>query len=186
VRPPLPALHDQRTFSPLRLRHTSYQPQGPIEGPHTTGYLIGDDGSLTEATAWTAGKGADGAIVTNAAEEATFLKGLVDDELGVVSSSKTFSPPPASIQEAAPPTLYRPRCRCGRPVLCVLRPEGHPGGGAAAQRAPKQSRSSWEKTADLSGAITCSVMAGSRSYARRGTPRARCPCSSATRVGRRS
>ncbi len=80
---PLPAVYDQRIFSPLKLRHTTYQPRGPIDGPHTEGYLIGDDGSLTEATAWTAGKGADGAIVTNAAEEATFLKALVDDELRV-------------------------------------------------------------------------------------------------------
>jgi len=80
---PLPALYDQRIFRPLELRHTSYQPQGPIDGPHAKGYLIADDGSLTEATAWTAGKGADGAIVTNAAEEVIFLKALVDDELGV-------------------------------------------------------------------------------------------------------
>ena len=66
-----------------RITYTSYQPQGPITGPHAEGYLIGTDGSLTEATAWTAGKGADGAIVTNAADEARFLQALVNDELHV-------------------------------------------------------------------------------------------------------
>jgi D-alanyl-D-alanine carboxypeptidase len=30
---PLPVLYEQRIFGPLGLRHTSYQPQGPIAGP---------------------------------------------------------------------------------------------------------------------------------------------------------
>ena len=80
---PLPALYEERVFAPLQLRHTSYQPQGPIIGPHAEGYLIGTDGSLTEATAWTVGKGADGAVVANAADEARFLQALVNDELHV-------------------------------------------------------------------------------------------------------
>jgi GNAT superfamily N-acetyltransferase len=98
---PLPAVYDQRIFSPLKLRHTTYQPQGPIDGPHTEGYLIGDDGSLTEATAWTAGKGADGAIVTNAAEEAPSSRHLSTTSYASVNSSSIFTPPQASIQEAA-------------------------------------------------------------------------------------
>jgi D-alanyl-D-alanine carboxypeptidase len=80
---PLPALYRDRIFEPLALRRTSYQPQGPIAGPHAEGYFIGDDGGLTEATAFTFGKGADGAIVTDAADEAAFLTALLDDELGV-------------------------------------------------------------------------------------------------------
>jgi D-alanyl-D-alanine carboxypeptidase len=51
---PLPTLYEQRIFGPLGLRHSSYQPQGPIDGQHAEGYLIGADGSLAEATAWTA------------------------------------------------------------------------------------------------------------------------------------
>ena len=80
---PLPALYEERIFAPLELRTRVTNPRAPITGPHAEGYLIGTDGSLTEATAWTAGKGADGAIVTNAADEARFLQALVNDELHV-------------------------------------------------------------------------------------------------------
>jgi D-alanyl-D-alanine carboxypeptidase len=80
---PLPVLYRERIFEPLGLRRTSYQPQGPIAGPHAEGYSIAEDGGLTEATAVTFGKGADGAIVTDAAEEAAFLKALLDDGLGI-------------------------------------------------------------------------------------------------------
>ena len=70
-------------FEPLGLTHTSFQPQGPIAGPHAEGYLIGGNGSLTDATAWTYGKGADGAIVSDAADEATFLLALTGGKLHV-------------------------------------------------------------------------------------------------------
>jgi CubicO group peptidase (beta-lactamase class C family) len=79
----LPVLYRERIFQPLGLEHTSYQPQGPIAGPHAEGYYIGSDGSLTEATAFTVGKGADGAIVTDAADEAAFPKALLDNRLGI-------------------------------------------------------------------------------------------------------
>ncbi|HMK97883.1 MAG TPA: serine hydrolase domain-containing protein [Acidimicrobiales bacterium] len=80
---PLPALYRQRIFIPLRLHHTSFQPQGPILGPHAEGYSISPNGILTDTTAWTWGKGADGAIVTDAQDEATFLRALLDDQLHV-------------------------------------------------------------------------------------------------------
>lgn len=80
---PLPVLYRERLIEPLGLTRTSYQPQGPIAGPHAEGYSIGADGSLTEATAITFGKGADGAIVTDATDEAIFLKALVDGTLGI-------------------------------------------------------------------------------------------------------
>ncbi len=38
---PLPDLYRQRIFKPLGLRQTAYDPQGPISGPHSRGYLIG-------------------------------------------------------------------------------------------------------------------------------------------------
>jgi len=80
---PLPTLYSERIFQPLGLTHTSYQPQGQIAGPHAEGYQINANGTLTDSTAWTYGKGADGAIVTDATDEATFLRALVDDKLQV-------------------------------------------------------------------------------------------------------
>jgi D-alanyl-D-alanine carboxypeptidase len=80
---PLAVLYRERIFHPLGLEQTSYRPQGPIAGPHAEGYSIGSDGSLTDATAFTLGKGADGGIVTDAADEAAFLKALLDNELGI-------------------------------------------------------------------------------------------------------
>jgi D-alanyl-D-alanine carboxypeptidase len=79
----LPTLYRDRIFKPLGLTHTSYQPQGPIAGPHAEGYQISANGTLTDTTAWTFGKGADGAIVTDAADEATFLRATVDNQLHI-------------------------------------------------------------------------------------------------------
>jgi CubicO group peptidase (beta-lactamase class C family) len=80
---PLPQLYRERLFEPLGLEHTAYDPQGPITGPHARGYAIAHGGKLTDATAWHAGKGADGALVSNAEDEATFLKAMMDDMLGI-------------------------------------------------------------------------------------------------------
>jgi D-alanyl-D-alanine carboxypeptidase len=80
---PLPVLYRERIYQPLGLTHTSYQPQGPIAGQHAEGYYMGSDGRLTDATAFTFGKGADGAIVTDAADEAAFLRALLDNTLGI-------------------------------------------------------------------------------------------------------
>lgn len=78
---PLPRLYRDRIFRPLGLRHTAYDPQGPITGAHARGYALAADGTVTDATAWHYGKGADGAIVTDAQEEARFLTGLTDGTL---------------------------------------------------------------------------------------------------------
>jgi len=78
---PLPILYRERLFQPLRLRHTAYDPQGPIAGAHASGYALSADGTLTDTTAWHYGKGADGAIVTDAEDEATFLTALTDGTL---------------------------------------------------------------------------------------------------------
>jgi D-alanyl-D-alanine carboxypeptidase len=80
---PLPVLYRERIYQPLGLTHTSYQPQGPIAGQHAEGYYIGSNGNLTDATAFTYGKGADGAIVTDAADEAAFTQALLDNRLGI-------------------------------------------------------------------------------------------------------
>ena len=70
---PLPDLYRQRIFKPLGLRQTAYDPQGPISGPHARGYLIGVDGTMTDATDWHWGVGAAAGIVSNAPETAAFL-----------------------------------------------------------------------------------------------------------------
>jgi D-alanyl-D-alanine carboxypeptidase len=77
----LPLLYRERIFQPLRLRHTAYDPQGPIAGAHANGYALAARGTLTDTTAWHLGKGADGAIVTDATDEAGFLTALTDGTL---------------------------------------------------------------------------------------------------------
>lgn len=48
----------------------------------TTGGLTRAD-CTDKATGWTYGNGADGAIVTDAAEEGAFLKAIIDNKLGI-------------------------------------------------------------------------------------------------------
>ena len=78
---PLPLLYRERIFQPLRLRHTAYDPQGPIAGAHANGYALAANGTVTDTTAWHLGKGADGAIVTDAKDEARFLTALTNGTL---------------------------------------------------------------------------------------------------------
>jgi CubicO group peptidase (beta-lactamase class C family) len=103
---PLASLYQQRIFSPLGLKQTSYQPQGPIAGPHAEGYSISANGALTDATAWTYGKGADGAIVTDAADEATFLRALVDDRLHVRQQFLDFYSEPGTDSPGCPGNAF--------------------------------------------------------------------------------
>lgn len=89
----LPVLYRERIFKPLGLTHTTYAPQGPIPGRHAEGYLIARNGSMTDATDRTFGKGADGAIVTDATDEATFLRALINDKLRVRDAFLLFVHP---------------------------------------------------------------------------------------------
>jgi D-alanyl-D-alanine carboxypeptidase len=78
---PLPTLYREQIFQPLGLKQTSYDPQGPIAGPHAQGISIAGDGTLTDTTARAPFKGADGAIVSNGADTAAFLAGLMGGKL---------------------------------------------------------------------------------------------------------
>jgi D-alanyl-D-alanine carboxypeptidase len=78
---PLPLLYRERIFQPLRLHHTAYDPQGLIAGAHAKGYALAGAANLAEMTARHPGKGADGAIVTDAKDEATFLTALTNRTL---------------------------------------------------------------------------------------------------------
>jgi CubicO group peptidase (beta-lactamase class C family) len=70
-------LYEDTIFKPLDLEHTTYDPQGPIDGAHARGYNVAADGNLTDATNQHFGIGADGGIVSNAKETAAFLTALM-------------------------------------------------------------------------------------------------------------
>lgn len=80
AREPLPVLYRERLFQPLGLHQTAFSPQGPIAGQHANGYT-GVNGHLVDQTAIHPGKSADGAIVTDAQDEATFLRAAMNGTL---------------------------------------------------------------------------------------------------------
>jgi D-alanyl-D-alanine carboxypeptidase len=77
----LPQLYRDRIFDPLRLRATSYDPQGPIHGPHARGYSILESGRSFDQTNVHWGVGAEGGIVSDAKDTATFLVALMSGKL---------------------------------------------------------------------------------------------------------
>jgi D-alanyl-D-alanine carboxypeptidase len=93
---PLAAVYRDRLFRPLALAHTAFSPQGPIPGQHAKGYARGGDGLLTDMTASHPGKFSDGAIVTNAQDEATFLGALIAGKLFDLSRWHDLYGTPAS------------------------------------------------------------------------------------------
>jgi D-alanyl-D-alanine carboxypeptidase len=72
-------LYERRLFRPLGLVRTAWDPQGPIAGTHASGYRVGPNGRLLDVTDWHGGKGAEGAVVANAAETARFLVALMKE-----------------------------------------------------------------------------------------------------------
>jgi len=78
---PLPALYRERIFAPLHLAATAFDPQGPIRGPHARGYGIQPDGTRLDTTDWHAGVAAEGGIVSDAQDTATFLTALMRGRL---------------------------------------------------------------------------------------------------------
>ena len=78
---PLPVLYRERIFEPLGLEATAYDPQGPIRGPHARGYAIEPNGTQTDSTDWHYGVGAEGGIVSDAKDTATFLTALMRGKL---------------------------------------------------------------------------------------------------------
>jgi D-alanyl-D-alanine carboxypeptidase len=83
---PLAVLYQHGIFGPLGLRHTAYDPQGPIAGPHVHGYWITGNGmptgtTVTDTTNSHPFKGADGGIVSDAQDTATFFTALMHGKL---------------------------------------------------------------------------------------------------------
>ena len=130
---PLPQLYRERIFQPLGLRHTAYDPQGPIAGAHANGYALAANGTLTDTTAWHLGKGADGAIVTDAKDEARFLTAFTNGTLFDPSSSANCGR--ATPAAAAAPRPPRQRCRRRLQIRRRLRRRRQP-----RRRAPPQRR----------------------------------------------
>ena len=77
----LSTLYSDRIFEPLGLEHTAYDPQGPIAGPHANGYEIVNGEITGEETAVNYGKGADGGIISNAADLGAFLGSMMNGDL---------------------------------------------------------------------------------------------------------
>jgi D-alanyl-D-alanine carboxypeptidase len=78
---PLEAVYRERILRPLGLGDTAYDPQGDITGPHARGYLVKADGSLADQTAVHWGIGAEGGMVSDAADTGRFLVALMQDRL---------------------------------------------------------------------------------------------------------
>jgi D-alanyl-D-alanine carboxypeptidase len=78
---PLATVYRDRIFEPLGLRQTAYDPQGGITGAHARGYTLDADGNLVDQTAVHLGVGAEGGIVSTAAETAQFLSALMQGRL---------------------------------------------------------------------------------------------------------
>jgi D-alanyl-D-alanine carboxypeptidase len=78
---PLPTLYGEQIFKPLGLHATAYDPQGPISGSHAHGYGIEPNGIQADTTDWHWGVGAEGGIVSNTKDTATFLTALMRGKL---------------------------------------------------------------------------------------------------------
>jgi D-alanyl-D-alanine carboxypeptidase len=79
---PFGELVERGIIRPLDLERTAFDPQGPIDGPHASGYTVGPGTRVTEATAvGRGGLGGAGGIVADARDEASFLVALMRGEL---------------------------------------------------------------------------------------------------------
>lgn len=78
---PVGELYRERILSPLDLRRTAYDPQGPISGEHARGYTLARGKAPVDATGQHAAIGAEGGIVSDAEETAAFLRALMQGRL---------------------------------------------------------------------------------------------------------
>ena len=75
---PLASLYRERFFEPLGLEQTAYDPTGPIHGAHASAYA---GRATTDVSAVHLGVGAEGGIVSTAADTARFLVALMRGEI---------------------------------------------------------------------------------------------------------
>jgi D-alanyl-D-alanine carboxypeptidase len=75
---PLGTLYRRIIIDPLHLKSAAYDPAGPIDGEHPLGYIVERNDRFVEASNVGEGAlGAEGGIVSDAKDEATFLVALV-------------------------------------------------------------------------------------------------------------
>ena len=74
----LASLYGDRFFKPLGLEQTAYDPRGPIHGAHASAYA---GRATTDVSAVHPGVGAEGGIISTAADTARFLVALMRGEL---------------------------------------------------------------------------------------------------------
>lgn len=78
----LAELYRRIIIEPLDLQSAAYDPSGPIEGEHPVGYMVNPHRGFVPASNVGAGAlGAEGGIVSDAKDEATFLRALVQGEI---------------------------------------------------------------------------------------------------------
>ena len=73
----LATLTRTQILEPLHLTSAAYDPAATIAGEHAHGYRVNASGALNDTTTWTLGLGANGGIVSDAADEARFLQGVM-------------------------------------------------------------------------------------------------------------
>jgi D-alanyl-D-alanine carboxypeptidase len=120
---PFGELVDGGIVQRLELDSAAFDPQGPIEGPHATGYTVVPE-RLLEATA--VGRGGDvgaGGIVADARDEARFLVALMRGELLQPEQLRAMLTAPHEIGSTYALGLGEIETPCGSAF-------GHNGGGA--------------------------------------------------------
>jgi D-alanyl-D-alanine carboxypeptidase len=82
-------------LEPLHLTSAAYDPAATIAGEHAHGYRVVSSGALTDTTTWTTGLGANGGVVSDAADEATFLQAVMRGRLLAPSLLQALKRPPS-------------------------------------------------------------------------------------------
>jgi D-alanyl-D-alanine carboxypeptidase len=118
---PLARLYREEIVEPLGLRGAVYDPQGPIAGPHASGYAM--DGPPVDRTDVHGGVGAEGGIVAGAEDEARFVTALMRGELLPPRELRALRTPPSTSVYALGVALA--------PSGCAGLAFMHSGGGAA-------------------------------------------------------
>lgn len=78
---PLAALYRRIIIDPLHLKSAAYDPAGPISGEHPVGYMLNGARPVAASDYGEGALGAEGGIVSNAEDEAAFLRAVVQGKL---------------------------------------------------------------------------------------------------------